>query len=139
MSQFFDKLVEALQSEDDKPLYDSFVQICYNQLPPDTDERYQWLRSNGYVARDEDDINVYVAKVARRHAPKFKWLYDNLFAQYQNVFQGEIDLVVWGCGCGLPAQHRDQMSENISHSEPHNCNTRCPTALELGQRRSLWF
>ena len=101
MSQFFDKLVEALQSEDDKPLYDSFVQICYNQLPPDTDERYQWLRSNGYVARDEDDINVYVAKVAGRHAPKFRWLYDNLFTAYPSVFQGEIDLVVWGCGCGL--------------------------------------
>ena len=115
MAQFSDKLLEALQAEDDKPLYESFFQICCQQLPADTDERYQWLRSNGYVARDEDDINVYVAKVARRHAPKFKWLYDNLFAQYQNVFQGEIDLVVWGCGCGLDllALYDRAMQQNI--------------------------
>lgn len=113
MGDFSQMLSMALQS--DERLYDSFVQICYNQLPPDTDERYQWLRSNGYVARDEDDINVYVAKVARRHAPKFKWLYDNLFAQYQNVFQGEIDLVVWGCGCGLDllALYDRAMQQNI--------------------------
>jgi hypothetical protein len=114
-SRFTAQLNDLLQTEDSRPLYETFFDICKGLLPPDADIRYQWLRENAYVVRDEDDINVYVAKVARRHAPKFKWLYDNLFAQYQNVFQGEIDLVVWGCGCGLDllALYDRAMQQNI--------------------------
>ena len=99
MAEFSDKLLLAIQK--DESVYDSFFRICREDLPNDADERYQWLRSNGYVARDEADINVYVAKVAYRHAPKFKWLYENLFRKYPHLFQNELDLVVWGCGCGL--------------------------------------
>lgn len=99
MAEFSDKLLLAIQK--DESVYDSFFRICREDLPNDADERYQWLRSNGYVARDEADIDVYVAKVAARHKPKFRWLYDKLFEKFSNIFQGEIDLVVWGCGCGL--------------------------------------
>ena len=99
MSQFLDKLLLAIQK--DEPIYDSFFGICGEDLPNDADERYQWLRNNGYVARDEAYINVYVAKVAARHKPKFRWLYDKLFEKFPNIFQGDVDLVVWGCGCGL--------------------------------------
>ena len=51
MLHFADRLFEAIQE-------DVFVQICREDLPPDADERYEWLRNNGYVARDEADINV---------------------------------------------------------------------------------
>lgn len=99
MSHFADRLFEAIQA--DVFLYEVFVQICREDLPPDADERYEWLRNNGYVVRDEADINVYVTKVASRHFPKFQWLYDNLFKKNSGIFQGELDLVIWGCGCGL--------------------------------------
>ena len=99
MSTFADKLLTAMQK--DESVYDSFFRICSEDLPKDTDARYQWLKNNGYIARDEADISVYVAKVAAKHKPKFKWLYENLFAKFPSVFQNELDLVVWGCGCGL--------------------------------------
>ena len=78
MSTFADKLLTAMQK--DESVYDSFFRICSEDLPKDTDARYQWLKNNGYIARDEADISVYVAKVAAKHKPKFKWLYDHLFA-----------------------------------------------------------
>ena len=99
MATFSEKLFAALQK--DESVYDSFVRVCTNNLPNDAGTRYEWLRNNGYIVRDEDDINVYVSKVATRHKPKFKWLYDNLFERFPRTFQNEIDLVVWGCGCGL--------------------------------------
>ncbi len=99
MSTFAARLFDAIQKNES--VYDAFFDICIKELPADTDIRYQWLRNNGYVARDEDDINVYVVKVAAKHKPKFKWLYDNLFDKFPQIFQNEIDLVVWGCGCGL--------------------------------------
>lgn len=100
MSSFQDRLFKAIQ-DGCESLYGEFVRICHENLPCDADVRYQWLRNNGYVVRDDADIAVYVHKVAARHQPKFQWLYGNLFQQYPNVFQGELDLVVWGCGCGL--------------------------------------
>ena len=100
MTSFSDRLFRAIQ-DGCESLYGEFVRICHENLPCDADVRYQWLRNNGYVVRDDADIAVYVHKVAARHQPKFQWLYGNLFQQYPNVFQGELDLVVWGCGCGL--------------------------------------
>ncbi len=84
-------------------LYDAFVELSERRLPSDAYERYQYLRSpqGKFVARDEADVDVYVTKVARRHLPKFKWLYKSLYQSYQEVFSKDIDLVVWGCGCGL--------------------------------------
>ena len=99
MSSVSDNLFKALQTGES--LYDSFLRTCRENLPANVDDRYSWLRSNGFVARDEKDISVYVTKVATKHWPKFRWLYDNLFINYPKVFQGELDLVVWGCGCGL--------------------------------------
>lgn len=84
-----------------RPIYDAVLQIAMKNLPADVDTRYQWLRNNGFVARDEADINVYVVKVASRHIPKFKWLYSNLFRTYPEVFSKDLDVVVWGSGCGL--------------------------------------
>lgn len=100
MTSFSDRLFRAIQ-DGCESLYGEFVHLCREILPPDIDERYEWLKNNGYAVRDDADIAVYVHKVAARHQPKFQWLYDNLFQQYPNVFQGELDLVVWGCGCGL--------------------------------------
>lgn len=84
-------------------LYDSFLDIARKSLPADADARYQYLRSpNGrFVARDENDVNVYTVRVAARHSGKFKWLYDALFSEYRTVFSKDLDVVVWGCGCGL--------------------------------------
>ena len=112
MSEFSDKLFAAMQT--DEPLYEAFVRICREGAPPDADKRYQYLRNNGYVARDESDIDVYVTRVAARHWPKFQWLYDRLFEKRPDVFQGELDLVVWGCGCGLDllALHDRAMRQN---------------------------
>ncbi len=99
MSQFSERLFDAIQ--EDVSLYEAFLKTCCDNLPNDADARYDWLRRNGYVARDEADINVYVSRVASRHYPKFQWLYDNLFKNNGGLFQGELDLVIWGCGCGL--------------------------------------
>lgn len=86
-------------------LYEAFVQLAKKALPPatDVDARYQYLRSpqGKFIARDEADVNVYTVRVAQRHIPKFKWLYKELFREYSEVFNKDIDLVVWGCGCGL--------------------------------------
>ena len=102
---FSELLHDALQKDEKGivSLYDTFVEICRGQTKNlnDIEIRYQNLRNNGYVVRDETDICVYVTKVAAKHSPKFKWLYDNLFREFPAVFQREIDLVVWGCGCGL--------------------------------------
>ncbi len=46
-------------------------------------------------------MDVYVTRVAGRHLPKFQWLYTSLFQEYNQVFTKELDLVIWGCGCGL--------------------------------------
>lgn len=99
MANFSSKLLAGIQK--DESVYDAFFRICCEELPDDVDARYQWLKNKGYIARDEADISVYVAKVAAKHRAKFKWLYDHLFQEFANVFQGELDLVVWGCGCGL--------------------------------------
>lgn len=108
------EILEASIRQGTNSLYSAFVERCCKSLPVDAEERYQWLRNNGYVVRDEDDICVYVSKVAQRHEPKFKWLYDNLFREYPAAFQNELDLVVWGCGCGLDllALYDRAMNEN---------------------------
>ena len=102
---FSELLRDALQKDEKGTvsLYDTFVEICrkWTKNLTDIEIRYQNLRNNGYVVRDETDICIYVTKVAAKHSPKFKWLYDNLFREFPAVFQREIDLVVWGCGCGL--------------------------------------
>ena len=99
MTTFVDRLFSAIQKGES--VYESFFRICRECLPFDADTRYQWLKVNGYIARDEADIRVYVARVAAKHRARFKWLYDNLFVRFPYVFQNEVDLVVWGCGCGL--------------------------------------
>lgn len=85
----------------DKPLYEAFLSMSRSRLPPDEHERYQRLRNSGFVMHDEADIDVYTHHVAGRHIPKFQWLYENLFRNYRPIFTSPIDLVVWGCGCGL--------------------------------------
>ena len=97
---FRDRFIKSIR-DGDESLYDSFVKIAKQALPNDVDLRYQTLKNHGYVAKDEADVDVYVVKVATRHIPKFKWLYDNLFTTYKEVFSKCLDVVVWGCGCGL--------------------------------------
>lgn len=83
-------------------LYEVFVRYSEKNLPADADSRYHFLRDyRKYIARDEADVDVYVSRVAKKHIPKFRWLYDNLFNAYPEVFCKDIDLVIWGCGCGL--------------------------------------
>ena len=84
-------------------LYEAFVQLSKKSLPLDADARYQYLRSpqGKFIARDDADVDVYTVKVANRHVEKFKWLYDGLYNSYSDVFSKDIDVVVWGCGCGL--------------------------------------
>ena len=98
---FRDEFLKALHGEDS--LYDAFVRLSEKALPTDADARYMYLRSpqGKFIARDEADVDVYVVRVAKRHIPKFRWLYDGLFKAYPEVFGKDIDLVVWGCGCGL--------------------------------------
>lgn len=98
---FKDDFLKALHGE--SSLYDAFVRLSEKALPADADVRYQYLRSpqGKFIARDEADVDVYVVRVAKRHIPKFRWLYDGLFKAYPEVFGKDIDLVVWGCGCGL--------------------------------------
>ena len=99
---FKDRFLKALR-DDTQSIYDSFLQISTDLLPRDTDERYRYLRSDvgKFIARDEADVDVYVHRVARRHHPKFKWLYRNLFESQKEIFSKDLDVVIWGCGCGL--------------------------------------
>ena len=99
---FEEKFLKALSS-DSESIYDSFVRISVDSLPKDVDDRYRYLYSDvgKFIARDEADVDVYVHRVARRHFPKFKWLYGNLFESQKEIFSKDLDIVIWGCGCGL--------------------------------------
>jgi hypothetical protein len=99
---FKDRFLKALR-DDTQSLYASFVKISTDSLPKDADERYKYLRSDvgKFISRDESDVDVYVHKVARKHLPKFKWLYENLFKTQKEIFSKDLDIVIWGCGCGL--------------------------------------
>jgi hypothetical protein len=99
---FKDRFLKALR-DDTQSIYDSFVKISTDSLPKDADERYKYLYSDvgKFISRDESDVDVYVHKVARKHLPKFKWLYENLFKTQKEIFSKDLDIVIWGCGCGL--------------------------------------
>lgn len=99
---FKDDFIKAL-NDGQTSLYNAFVDFSRRNLPVDADARYQYLRSSEgrFIARDEEDVNVYTVRVAGRHHEKFRWLYDALFSSYSQVFSKDVDLVVWGCGCGL--------------------------------------
>ena len=77
---FKEEFSKALQSESES-VYDSFLKFSRNALPQDTQQRYEYLRSKEgrFIARDQADVDVYVDKVAQKHIPKFKWLYETLF------------------------------------------------------------
>lgn len=95
----FAKIVRESESSDS--LYNAFVELCSKSLPDNAYERYLRLKSRNYIANDEIDVNVYVKNVANKHRPKFNILYSRLFEKYSNIFTDCVDLVVWGCGCGL--------------------------------------
>ena len=97
---FKEKFLKIVR-ENIESLYDAFVQMSRESLPKDADERYQYLKRTGYIARNDADVDVYVVRVASKHIPKFKWLYSNLFRTFPEVFSKDVDVVVWGCGCGL--------------------------------------
>lgn len=95
----FAKIVRESESSDS--LYNAFVELCSKSLPADAYERYRSLKRRNYIANDEVDVNVYVKNVANKHRQKFNSLYSRLFEKYSNIFTDCVDLVVWGCGCGL--------------------------------------
>lgn len=98
-SAFKESFHKCLLSE--SSLYDGFVNMSERRLPYDAKVRYLRLRQSGFVMKDDSDIDAYTHFVARKHIPKFQWLYESLFRQYRSVFTAPIGLVIWGCGCGL--------------------------------------
>lgn len=98
---------------------DSPYQFIQNQANsyscPDRDIRYAWLKKNGYSARDMDDVNVYISKVATKHKEKFNWLFGELMKRRPDDFCGSVRLVCWGCGCGLelPALYEQSLKKEI--------------------------
>ena len=84
--------------------YTNVIQLAQKALP-DKDEvkrRYDRLRDEGhFICEDETDVNVYISKVANKHIGKFRALYTHLFENYRDLFSHQVDLIVWGCGCGL--------------------------------------
>lgn len=101
---FEDEFRKVVQAEPDS-LYDGFVGLCRKALHSlsgtDVNNRYQDLRNHKFIAQDERDVDVYVVKVAYKHIDKFKWLYRKLYERCWKDFSKDMDLVVWGCGCGL--------------------------------------
>ena len=95
---FFEKVIGQ---EDSSSRYQAFVDLAKEHLPPDVPAVYDALKRRDYQMKDETDINVYVDRVAARHWRKFEWMFSSLFAEYPRQLLKEIDLVVWGCGCGL--------------------------------------
>jgi hypothetical protein len=95
----FHKIV--LEATTSDSLYSAFVNMSRANLPPDVSVRYDALKRRGYIANDEPDIDVYVSRVAHKHAAKFAKIYGKLFETYRGAFTDCVDLVVWGCGCGL--------------------------------------
>lgn len=62
---------------------------------------YARLRSGGFICQSPEDVYVYIERVADKHRDKFKAVYDRLIeAEYIGITR-RVDLVVWGCGCGL--------------------------------------
>lgn len=62
-------------------LYDEFVNMSERRLPCDAKVRYLRLRQSGFVMKYVSDIDAYTHFVARKHIPKFQWLYESLFRQ----------------------------------------------------------
>lgn len=91
----------VLQAESSDSLYKAFVSLSIENLPRDTSGLYARLKSNGYIAKTELDVDVYVKHVASKHAGKFSTLYKKLFEKFSGTFSDCVDIVVWGCGCGL--------------------------------------
>ncbi len=84
--------------------YNQVIMLAKEALPVDAEvkRRYDRLYGEGhFVCEDEDDVNVYIYKVANKHIGKFRALYKHLFESYHDLFSHQVDLIVWGCGCGL--------------------------------------
>lgn len=84
--------------------YTNVIQLAQKALPNEEEvkRRYERLRGEGhFVCEDENDVNVYISKVANKHIGKFRALYTHLFETYHDLFSHQVDLIVWGCGCGL--------------------------------------
>lgn len=109
--QEFSKVIREAASADLS--YKSFWELCSKLLPADAYPRYCALKKRDYIAKDEYDVNVYVKYVAARHRDKFSALYGALFKKYSKVLTDCVELVVWGCGCGLDllALHDQAMKE----------------------------
>lgn len=95
---FHEMVLKATTSDS---LYSEFVKMSSANLPPDASVRYETLKARNYIAEDGTDIDVYVSRVAHKHAAKFAKIYGKLFKTYSGAFTDCVDLVVWGCGCGL--------------------------------------
>lgn len=92
---------QVMDKDDSDSRYDAFVELSRGHLPSNISEVYDALKKRDYRMKDDNDINVYVDRVASRHLKKFDWMFSSLFAAYQRQLQKDIDIVIWGCGCGL--------------------------------------
>lgn len=98
--------VEAVNGVEWKPasLYEAVVGKYYEEKwkrISDGDLHYHQLKQNGYRVYSEEDAAVYVHKVAQKHEWKFKKLYERFFEEHETILEGDVTLVVWGCGVGL--------------------------------------
>ncbi len=102
IKSFKERFYQAvLQADSSDSLYKAFVGLSVENLPRDTSELYSRLKDRGYIAETELDVNVYVKHVASKHAEKFSTLYKKLFEKFSGTFSDCVDIIVWGCGCGL--------------------------------------
>ena len=78
----------CVERDDGESIYYGFTELCRDLLPD-------------RIVSDEDRLNLDAWVTCRRHARRTQLVFYNLFRQYRNILAGSIDLVVWGCGCGI--------------------------------------
>lgn len=111
MNDFKTRFYAVVQRQDDdfSRIYEDFVNLSkqnvreWEAFGKDNrkTERYEKLKAHGYIAEAEIDVDVYTEFVANKHYHRFKKLYGNFFEQYGSYLMGGVNLVAWGCGCGL--------------------------------------
>lgn len=95
--KFFEACIERGPSES---LYEAFRRFAKDQVGRvDLEEARAAYGKKAPENEREADVLLWI--MAGLHRRRFEWAYANLFKIYGIYFRKELDLVFWGCGCGI--------------------------------------
>lgn len=86
--KFYEYCVESEIDDLEYPMYGGFVELLKQLSDEERDG-----------ARKQSLTSEYIK--AARHWPRARWVQAKFFEDYGQMLVGPVDLVLWGCGCGL--------------------------------------